>query len=80
MAGVQSDVPRATLMNLKPRALNSFYAETFGQPFRPDNFVSGQTGVSNNRTKRYHVESAELIDSVLDMARKETEDHGLQGF
>ena len=31
--------------------MNSFYAETFGQPFRPNHFVSGQTGASNNRTR-----------------------------
>ena len=80
MTGVQSDVPRAILMNLRSGTMNSYYAETFGQPFRPDHFVSGQTGASNNRTKGYHVESAEFIDSVLDVARKETEDHCLQGF
>ena len=77
---VQSDVPRVILMDLKPGTMNNFYAETFGQPFRPDHFVSGQTGASNNRTKGHHVESAELIDSVLDVARKETEDHRLQSF
>ena len=77
---VQSDVPRATLMDLKPGTMNSFYAETRGKPFSPDHFVSGQTGASNNRMKGHHVESAELINSVLDVARKETEDHCLQGF
>ena len=28
----------------------------------------------------HHVESAEFTDSVLDVTRKETEDHCLQGF
>ena len=42
--------------------------------------MSGQTGASNNRMKGHHVESGEPIDSVLDVARRETEDHCLQGF
>ena len=67
---VQSDVPRATLMDLKPGIMNSFCAEAFGQPFNPDHIVSGQTGASNNRMKGHHVESAEPIDSVLDVAKK----------
>ena len=62
---VQSDVPRVILMDHKPGTMNNFCAETFGQPFRPDHFVSGQTGASNNRTKGHHVESAELISSTL---------------
>ena len=76
----QFDVPCTILMNLESETMNSFHVETFGQPFSPDHSVSGQTGASNNRMKGHHVESAELIDSVLDVARKETEDHCLQGF
>ena len=77
---VQSDVLRATLMDPKLGIMNSFCAETFGHSFSPDHIVSGQTGASNNRMKRHHVESAEPIDSVLDVARRETENHCLQGF
>ncbi|KAL0327798.1 UNVERIFIED_CONTAM: Tubulin beta-1 chain [Sesamum angustifolium] len=38
----------------------------FGQIFRPDNFVFGQSGAGNNWAKGHYTEGAELIDSVLD--------------
>ena len=41
----------------------------------------GQTGAGNNWAKSHYTESAELIDSVIDVFRKEAEDYGfLQGF
>ncbi|PPD76642.1 hypothetical protein GOBAR_DD26437 [Gossypium barbadense] len=43
------------------------------KPFRPDNFVFGQSGAGNNWAKGYYTEGAELIDSVLDVVRKEAE-------
>merc|ERR1711874_313648 len=53
----------------------------FGQLFRPDNFVFGQTGAGNNWAKGHYTEGAELIDSVLDVVRKEAEGCDcLQGF
>merc|ERR1712139_533582 len=48
-------------------------AGPFGQLFRPDNFVFGQTGAGNNWAKGHYTEGAELIDSVLDVVRKEAE-------
>ncbi|KAH8072937.1 hypothetical protein JL720_11026 [Aureococcus anophagefferens] len=49
--------------------------------FRPDNFVFGQTGAGNNWAKGHYTEGAELIDSVLDVVRKEAESCDcLQGF
>ncbi|XVF73122.1 hypothetical protein PTKIN_Ptkin12aG0176500 [Pterospermum kingtungense] len=51
----------------------------YGQIFRPDNFVFGQSGAGNNWAKG--TEGAELIDSVLDVVRKEAENCDcLQGF
>merc|ERR1712115_477199 len=53
----------------------------FGQLFRPDNFVFGQSGAGNNWAKGHYTEGAELIDSVLDVVRKEAESCDcLQGF
>merc|ERR1712019_15426 len=53
----------------------------FGQIFRPDNFVFGQSGAGNNWAKGHYTEGAELIDSVLDVGRKEAEGcDTLQGF
>ena len=37
-------VPRAVLLDLEPGTMDSVRAGPFGQLFRPDNFVFGQTG------------------------------------
>merc|ERR1719451_49368 len=61
--------------------MDSVRAGPFGQLFRPDNFVFGQTGAGNNWAKGHYTEGAELIDSVLDVVRKEAESCDcLQGF
>ena len=71
-------VPRAILMDLEPGTMDSVRAGPFGQLFRPDNFVFGQTGAGNNWAKGHYTEGAELIDSVLDVVRKEAEGLGRQ--
>eukprot|EP00899_Mesostigma_viride_P015207 jgi/Mesvir1/23688/Mv18642-RA.1 len=74
-------VPRAVLMDLEPGTMDSVRAGPYGQIFRPDNFVFGQTGAGNNWAKGHYTEGAELIDSVLDVCRKEAESCDcLQGF
>ncbi|KAJ9506486.1 hypothetical protein QJQ45_019413 [Haematococcus lacustris] len=74
-------VPRAILMDLEPGTMDSVRSGPFGQIFRPDNFVFGQTGAGNNWAKGHYTEGAELIDSVLDVVRKEAESCDcLQGF
>eukprot|EP00347_Sterkiella_histriomuscorum_P010710 403375221 len=74
-------VPRAVLMDLEPGTMDSVRAGPFGQLFRPDNFVFGQSGAGNNWAKGHYTEGAELIDSVLDVVRKEAEGCDcLQGF
>ncbi len=45
----------------------------YGKLFRPDNFVFGQSGAGNNWAKGHYTEGAELVDSVLDVVRKECE-------
>jgi len=64
-------VPRAILMDLEPGTMDSVRAGPFGQIFRPDNFVFGQSGAGNNWAKGHYTEGAELIDSVLDVVRKD---------
>jgi len=74
-------VPRAILMDLEPGTMDSVRAGKYGQIFRPDNFVFGQSGAGNNWAKGHYTEGAELIDSVLDVVRKECEGCDcLQGF
>jgi tubulin beta len=52
-----------------------------GQMFHPDSFVFATNGAGNNWAKGHYTEGAELIDSVLDVVRKEAEGCDcLQGF
>ena len=45
----------------------------YGTLFRPDNFVFGQSGAGNNWAKGHYTEGAELVDSVIDVVRRESE-------
>ncbi|OQR79895.1 beta-tubulin-like, partial [Tropilaelaps mercedesae] len=74
-------VPRAILLDLEPGTMDSVRSGPFGQLFRPDNFIFGQSGAGNNWAKGHYTEGAELVDSVLDVVRKESESCDcLQGF
>merc|ERR1712165_469201 len=74
-------VPRAVLVDLEPGTMDSVRSGPYGQVFRPDNFVFGQSGAGNNWAKGHYTEGAELVDSVLDVVRKEAEGCDcLQGF
>ncbi|MFS8007583.1 putative purine-nucleoside phosphorylase [Helianthus anomalus] len=64
-------VPRVVLMDLEPGTMDNLRSGAYGQIFRPDNFVFGQSGAGNNWVKGHCTEGAELIDSVLDVVRKE---------
>lgn len=66
-------VPRAILLDLEPGTMESVRSGPYGQLFRPDNFVFGQSGAGNNWAKGHYTEGAELVDNVLDVVRKECE-------
>ena len=69
------------LLDLEPGTMNAIRASPMGAAFRPDNFVFGQSGAGNNWAKGHYTEGAELVDSVLDVVRKESETCDcLQGF
>ncbi|XP_041804333.1 tubulin beta-2A chain-like isoform X7 [Chelmon rostratus] len=70
-------VPRAILVDLEPGTMDSVRSGPFGQLFRPDNFVFGQSGAGNNWAKGHYTEGAELVDSVLDVVRKEMDEQML---
>ncbi|XP_078211407.1 tubulin beta-4B chain [Callithrix jacchus] len=74
-------VPRAILVDLEPSTMDSARSGPFGQIFRLDNFVFGQSGAGNNWAKGHYTEGRELVDAVLEVARKEAESCDcLQGF
>src|SRR5690242_2488031 len=61
--------------------MDSVRSGPYGQLFRPDNYVFGQSGAGNNWAKGHYTEGAELVDQVLDVVRKEAEGCDcLQGF
>ena len=41
-------VPRSVLVDLEPGTMDAVRAGPFGQLFRPDNFVFGQSGAGRN--------------------------------
>uniref|UniRef100_A0A7N6FGS6 Tubulin/FtsZ GTPase domain-containing protein n=1 Tax=Anabas testudineus TaxID=64144 RepID=A0A7N6FGS6_ANATE len=51
-------VPRAVLVDLEPGTMDSVRSGPFGQVFRPDNFVFGQSGAGNNWAKAVTVSRA----------------------
>ncbi|ORX89312.1 alpha-beta tubulin [Basidiobolus meristosporus CBS 931.73] len=74
-------VPRAVLVDLEPGTMDNIRSSPLGQLFRPDNMVFGRNGAGNNWAKGHYTEGAELVDSVLDVVRKEVENCDcLQGF
>ena len=74
-------VPRAVLIDLEPGTIDSLRASPFGQLYKPDNFVFGQAGTGNNWAKGHYTEGSELLNSALDVLRKEAEGcDSLQGF
>ncbi|KPJ08762.1 Tubulin beta-1 chain [Papilio machaon] len=104
-------VPRAVLVDLEPGTMDAVRSGPYGQLFRPDNFVFGQSGAGIEARvldpftvkpldnvavlqharavgghvvvveDHYQAEGAELVDSVLDVIRKEAEGCDcLQGF
>lgn len=60
--------------------MDAVRSSQFGHLFRPDNFVFGQSGAGNNWAKGHYTEGAELVDSVMEVVRKEAEhSDSLQG-
>ncbi|XP_063836176.1 tubulin beta chain-like isoform X1 [Ostrinia nubilalis] len=74
-------VPRAVMVDLEPGTMDALRAGPFGQLFRPDNIVYSCSGAGNNWAKGHYTEGADLLESVLDVVRKEAEGCDcLQGF
>jgi tubulin beta len=59
------------MLDLEPGTMEAIKTGTHGKLFKPSNFVFAQSGAGNNWAKGHYTEGAELIDSVLDVVRKE---------
>ena len=74
-------VPRTVLVDLESSTMDSVRSGPYGMLFRPDHFIFGQQSASNNFAKGYYTEGAELLDTVMDVARREVENCDcFQGF
>ncbi|CCH41735.1 yubulin beta chain [Wickerhamomyces ciferrii] len=74
-------VPRSVNVDLEPGTIDAVKTSNIGNLFRPDNFVYGQSSAGNVWAKGHYTEGAELVDSVLDIVRREAEGcDSLQGF
>ncbi|KAA8541129.1 hypothetical protein F0562_025125 [Nyssa sinensis] len=66
-------VPKAVLMDLEPGTTDSIRSGPYGQIFRPDNFMFGQSGTRNIWAKGHYTKGIELIDAILDVVRTKVE-------
>uniref|UniRef100_A0ABD2WWQ8 Tubulin beta chain n=1 Tax=Trichogramma kaykai TaxID=54128 RepID=A0ABD2WWQ8_9HYME len=74
-------IPRTVIVDLEPGTIDAIRSSAIGDIFRPDNYVFGQNGASNNWAKGHYTEGAEIVDQVLDVVRREAENCDcLQGF
>jgi tubulin beta len=74
-------VPRAVVVDLEPGVLDNIKSGPQAHLFRPDNMIFAQSGAGNNWAKGHYTEGAELVESVMDVLRREAEGcDALQGF
>lgn len=72
--------PRALLFDLEPGIINSISNGPMGKLFKPDNYIYGKNGTGNVYAKGLN-EGSEMMDQIMDIVRKETENcDSLQGF
>ncbi|EIN04019.1 beta-tubulin 2 [Punctularia strigosozonata HHB-11173 SS5] len=70
-------VPRSVQIDLEAGVCNRIRSGPTGALFRPDTFLTGESGAGNNWAKG----CAELVDSILDIIRRQTDScDSLQGF
>ena len=74
-------VPRSINVDLEPGTIDAVRNSAIGNLFRPDNYIFGQSSAGNVWAKGHYTEGAELVDSVMDVIRREAEGcDSLQGF
>ncbi|EIM90961.1 beta-tubulin 2 [Stereum hirsutum FP-91666 SS1] len=74
-------VPRSVQVDLEAGVCNRIKSGPIGGLFRPDTYIYGESGAGNNWAKGYYTEGAELVDSITESLRKQTEAcDSLQGF
>ena len=51
-------------MDLEPGTMDSVRSGPYGQIFRPDNFVFGQSGAGNNWAKGHYTEGRVMVEEL----------------
>ncbi|OSX58832.1 hypothetical protein POSPLADRAFT_1184527 [Postia placenta MAD-698-R-SB12] len=79
--GASKYVPRSVQIDLEGGVCAHIRSGKIGNLFRPDTFLTGETGAGNNWAKGFYTEGAELVDPILDIIRRQAEAcDALQGF
>ncbi|CEF67689.1 Alpha tubulin-like protein [Strongyloides ratti] len=74
-------VPRAVYVDLEPTVLDEIRTGDYRHLFHPDQLISGQEDAANNYARGHYTVGKELIETISDKIRKQTENCiGLQGF
>ncbi|KAL0058443.1 Tubulin beta-2 chain, partial [Marasmius tenuissimus] len=74
-------VPRSIQIDLEAGVCNKLRSSPIGKLFRPDSFITAESGAGNNWAKGYYTEGAELVDGLLEATRLQAEGADtLQGF
>ena len=69
------------MVDLEPGTIDTVKSSKIGNLFRPDNYIFGQSSAGNVWAKGHYTEGAELVDSVMEVVRRESEAcDSLQGF
>lgn len=74
-------IPRSVLVDATSTNLNAIRQATYGEVFSPENFIAGTSSTGNNWAKGHLTLGSELIDSIMEVIRREVEMcDTLQGF
>eukprot|EP01039_Chlorochromonas_danica_P000663 gene663-718_t len=74
-------IPRSVLVDSTSTNLNAIRQAAYGEIFSPDNFIAGASSTGNNWAKGHIALGSEMIDSIMEVIRREVEKcDTLQGF
>ncbi|CAH0555519.1 unnamed protein product [Brassicogethes aeneus] len=74
-------VPRAIFIDLEPSVVDETRTGVYKQLFHPEQLISGKEDAANNYARGHYSVGKEIIEVVLDRARKLADQcSGLQGF
>lgn len=80
-SGEPKYVPRSVQIDLEAGVTNRIRSGPMGGLFRPDTYITGDSGAGNNWAKGFYTEGAEIVESIIDVVNKQAEAcDSLQGF